>query len=215
MNLDGKTVYGSSTAAQRNAYLVANADRVLYGAAKANAVSGVHATALNLVDSVADVLTPAIVSLAKRMAKTADPHIRPIRVKNGREYYVMFVPSLAYRDFKNATATLNAHYYAANRGENNPLFEDGDLVWDGVILREVPEIETIAGGACDVAPCFLLGAQALGIGWAQRSKFDFDTFDYGNREGVAVSEIRGVEKLMYNNKAQGVVTVWVANVADT
>lgn len=212
------TVYASASEAQKDAWLAANSDRVLFGAAKGNNAANDHSAALLQIDSVNDVLTPAVVSLAKRMAKTADPHIRPIRVKNGREYYVLLCPSYAYRDYKAAAATLNMLYYAADRGSDNPLFTDGDLIYDGVVIREVPEIESITGvggGAIDVAPCFLLGAQALGVAWGQRTKFDTDTFDYGNREGVALSEIRGIEKLFFNSVQHGVLTLYVANVADT
>ena len=45
---DGNIVipYAAATAAQRNTWMVNNADRVLFGHIKANAVSGVYATAL-------------------------------------------------------------------------------------------------------------------------------------------------------------------------
>jgi hypothetical protein len=40
-----------------------------------------------------------------------------------------------------------------------------------------------------------------------------DSFDYGNRRGVAVAEIRGCEKLSFNS-FQSVVTGYVSAVGD-
>jgi N4-gp56 family major capsid protein len=215
-NVDGTTAYASTAAADRNTWLVANSDRVLFGAAVAN-YSGVHATDLQNVDSTTDVLSPGIVSLAKRRAKTADRHIRPVRVDGQGEHYVLFAPSVAFRDFKNNATYLPYLEYAEVRGKDNPLFGDGDLYWDGVVVHEVPEIATLTGvgaAAIDVAPCFLVGAQAVGIAWAQRTKAIFDERDYGNISGRGVKEIRGIDKLMFNSIQNGVHTIYVSGVAD-
>jgi N4-gp56 family major capsid protein len=217
--------YASASEGQKDAWLVDNADRVLFGAAKANAVSNDHSTALGLVDSTTDVLSPGIVSLAKRMAKTASPKIRPIMVDRQGEWYVMFVPSVAFRDLKTNATYAAALADARERGKDNPLFVDGDLMWDGVIVREIPEIATITGvggSSIDVAPCYLCGAQAVGVGWAQRTKSVTQMRDYDFVNGVGVSEIRGIEKLIFGSgaadtddlKQNGVVTVYVSGVAD-
>jgi hypothetical protein len=81
---DVQIPYASATAGQRNTWLTNNADRVLFGSTKSNASSNVMATALATVDTTNDKLTAAVVSLAKRIAKTANPRIRPITVKRGR-----------------------------------------------------------------------------------------------------------------------------------
>jgi N4-gp56 family major capsid protein len=217
--------YATATSTQRNTWLVDNADRVLFGAAKVNAVSGVHATALATVDSTTDVLSPAIVSLAKRIAQTASPKIRPIRLNEDEEWYVMFCPSRAFRDLANHSTMTQANRDALARGKDNPLFTGGSLLWDGVIIREIPDIATLSGvgnGSIDVDPCYLVGAQALGVAWAQRTKSTTNTRDYDFLHGVGVSEIRGVEKLLFGSgsgdtddlKDHGVVTVFVSGVAD-
>ena len=169
---DGNVIvsYAAATAGQRNTWLVNNADRVLFGASKSNAVSGVYATALLTVDNTADKMTAATITLAKRIARTAKPMIRPIRVNRDEEWFVMFVPSMAYRDLMLDPVIINALQYAWNRGSDNPLFTAGDLVYDGVIIREIPELPVLAGagtGGIDVAASYLCGAQALGIAWAQ------------------------------------------------
>ena len=218
--------YASATAAQRNYWLVNNADRVLFGASKSNAVSGVYATALLTIDNTADKLTAAQVTLAKRIARTATPKIRPIRINNDEEWYVMFVPSMAFRDLMLDPVIINALQYAWNRGSDNPLFTAGDILYDGVIIREIPELPMLAGvgtGGIDAAASYLCGAQALGIAWAQRTKVITNERDYGFFSGVGVQEIRGVAKLRFGVDPtidttkpvdNGVVTVWSAGVAD-
>lgn len=220
-NTDGVTAYASCTEAQKDAWLAANYvsatnTRVIFGATVSNSSTEDHSTSLGNVDSTTDKLLFDQLQLAKRLAKKADPHIRPVKIKGGREFYVMFCESYAFRDLKVDTETI--HQNGGVRGSDNPLFQDPDLMLDGVICREVPEIATITGvgnGSIDVSPNFLCGAQAVGLAWGQRSKFATDTFDYGNKKGVAVSEVRGVEKLTYNSIQHGVVTVYSSGVADS
>src|SRR4029077_11337526 len=127
----------------RNTWLTNNADRVLFGIAKSNAVSNVYATALTTIDNTADKLSAAQITLAKRIARTASPKIRPIRVSGDEEWYVLFVPSGPYRDLMNDPVIINALQYAWNRGSENPLFTAGDIIYNGVIIREIPELPTI------------------------------------------------------------------------
>lgn len=222
---DTTVAYADATAGQRNTFLTGNADRVLFGAAKANGSSNVWATALAQVDNTNDKLTSSTGSLAKRMAKIADPHIRPFKVpESGREYFVMFCNPYAFRDLKNDTAMQNANRDArAREGDamsKNPLFQDGDLIFDGVIYREVPELTqlTIAGAGTagiDVGQNFLCGQQAVGIAYGQQPTPRQNLIrDYGFRPGVAIEELRGQRKLSFNGVQYGIVTVLTAAVAD-
>lgn len=207
-----------ASAADKNAWLVLNQDRVLFGALRSNYSSGVHATALATCDTTADKLLTPIVTLAKSMAKLADPHIRPFKTKDGREYFVMFANPRSFRDLKADTAMTAANRDARQRDvESNPLFQDGDLIWDGVIIREVPEIPIItgAGSSTDIGPNFLCGAQALGVAWGQEPTFQTDLQkDYKFRPGVAIEELIRVQKLHFNGVQQGVVTVYTAAAAN-
>jgi len=193
--------YAAATAGQRNTWMVNNADRVLFGNSKANAVSGVMATALTTIDNTADKLTAAVVTLAKRIARTASPRIRPISVNDDEEWYVMFVPSLPFRDLMQDPVIINAMQYAWERGRDNPLFTAGDIMYNGVIIREVPEMPVIAdvgaGATVDVALSALCGAQALGVAWAQRMKSTTNTRDYNYMHGVGIQEMRGIGKLRW------------------
>lgn len=207
--------YANATAAQKNSWTSANSDRVLFGKVKSN-YNATHATALANLDNTDDKLTPAVVSLAKRIAKTADPHIRPFKTEDGREYFVMFAGSLPFRDLKEHSTMTQANREARPRDvESNPIFQDGDLIYDGVIIREIPEIGVFTNGTIDCSHSFLCGAQALAVGWGQMPRIVVDPKkDYEFRTGIATEEYRGIEKLFFNSKQHGVVTVYTAAVAD-
>jgi N4-gp56 family major capsid protein len=214
--------YAAASAAQRNTWLVNNSDRVLFGASKSNN-TGVYATSLTNIDNTADKLTAAQITLAKRIARTATPKIRPIRINNDEEWFVMFCPSMVFRDLMLDPVIINALQYAWNRGSDNPLFTAGDLIYDGVIIREIPELPVLAdvgaGGTVDAGASYMCGAQAIGIAWAQRTKVITNTRDYGFFNGVGVEEIRGVQKLRFGTDPtvdttkpvdNGIMTVWSA-----
>jgi N4-gp56 family major capsid protein len=227
----GGVSYAAATAAQRNAWLVANSDRVQFGSSVANGVSGVQVTALATLDNTADKMTGAVLSLAKRRAQTASPHIRPIRVneENDEEWFVTLMPSLVFRDFRNDPPVQLANKDARPRENgwmDNPLFSGGDLVWDGMIVREIPELPALVGqgtAGVDVAASYLCGAQALGVGWAQTTKTTTNVRDYGFFHGVGIQEIRAVGKLVFGKDPsvdtttlvdQGIYTIFTAAVAD-
>jgi len=221
---NGNGTTGSSTA-QKDAWLVDNHDRVLYGGAIVNSVSNVHATALGTVSAATGKLTYSAVSLAKRMAKTASPAIRPIELRSGEEWFVLFCNSMCFRDLKVSLATI--HQDAEVRGKDNPIFHDGDLVYDGVIIREIPEMAheggVLGSGGELVAANYMCGAQALALAWAQKTVSRTDETDYGAQHGVAIQEIRGIRKMLFGKQAgvdvgdlvdHGVFTIWSSAVAD-
>ena len=219
-----------SSAANRNAFNAANTDRVLFGALRSN-YSATWATAVGNIDTTNDKCTVASMSLAKRIAKNADPHIRPYRTGDGREYYVAFHGSRTFRDLKADTTMTQANREARSREGNgmddNPIFQDGDLLYDGIIHREVPEIDDqsalgtynftgIGAASADVRPVFLCGAQAVGIAWGQEPTPRTDmTKDYSFRPGVAIEELLGVKKLCFNGVQQGIVSAFFAAAADS
>ena len=209
----------------KDAWLAANTDRILFGAAKSNNSSNDHSASLSNVDATNDVLSTSIISLAKRMAGAATPKITPVTIKEDEEWYVMFANDLCFRDLKDDSTMTQANREAWTRGKDNPLFKGGDLIWDATIIREIAEIPEISGvgaASIDVAPNFLCGAGAVGVAWAKRPTPIFQDKDYKFRKGVGVMEMRGVEKLYYEDPdnagsdvQHGVVTVYCAAVADT
>lgn len=227
-SIDG-TAYGSAAEASKDAWLANNSDRVLFGAAKSNNAANDHSASLLNVDGTNDVLTGDIVSLHKRMCQTATnvngDGMRPFQYGEDMETFVMFVPSFAFRDLRSWMVTNGYWENAMERAKSNPLFSGPTSIeWDGVIVREIPEIGVLSGvgaASIDIAPCFLCGAQALGVAWAQRTKSTLrKEDDYGFQHGVGFFEMRGVEKIQYGQGGSsaidwGVGTLYVAGVADT
>jgi N4-gp56 family major capsid protein len=207
MTADGdvQITYAAATAAQRNTWLVNNADRVLFGSSTANHVSGVMATSLTTLDTTADKMSGAVLSMAKRRALMASPRIMPMRISGDEEWFVCFMHPYAFRDFRNDPNVMQANRDAWTRGSDNPLFTGGDLLWDGVVVREIPEMTVIpgagAGGTTDVAASFLCGAQAIGIGWAQKPRSTTNSRDYNFMHGVGIQEMRGIAKLRFGTDA--------------
>ena len=203
--------YGTATEVEKDAWLVANSDRVLFGTGVGAFTD--HSADLLLVTN-AMTLSKAIVSKAKGKAETASPIVRPVTVTEDEETYVLFCGSGAFRDLKTDLGSVLEN--AAVRGKENPLFRDGDLMYDGVVIRKIPEIAaigTVGAASARVEPYYLCGAQALGIGWAQRTKSTTDVRDYGFVKGCGIHEMRGIEKLIFNGKDHGVFTGYVGALA--
>lgn len=218
--------YGSSSVAQRDTWTVNNRDRVLFGTSTSN-YNATFATAVGGLGS-GQSLTPEALSLMKRMAQSASPKVKPVYVKEmDQEWFVAFIGPRAWRDLTEDNPTTNplilANRDARIRGVDNPLFTGDSLVWDGMILREIPEIAALTNvsGSLSVAiePVYLCGAQAVGVAWAQRTKSTTDVDDYEFLHGVGVQEIRRIEKLRFGTAAgqdtttpkdHGIVTAFVA-----
>jgi N4-gp56 family major capsid protein len=179
------------------------------------------------VDSIAatDVLTVSIIRQAKMKAKLANPKVKPLRIK-GKDFYVMFIHPKQAWDLKNASSSIwaQAQREAQVRGDKNPIFTGSLGVWDGVILFEHEYVPQLTGDGASVvfsagnttyAPngvvvdrALLCGRQAVGAAFTSESfKMSEETFDYGNKKGVATGIIGGVQKMMFNSKNYGVVTV--------
>ena len=224
-------LFDAATAGQRNTWLTANADRVLFGGSTGNLVAG------NFASSCANVtagltLSAATLTKAKRMAKKANPRIRPYQLKNGREYFVCFAGSNAFRDLQNDTTMINANTQARPREgdglSKNPLFQDGDLIYNGIIIREIPEIDirlptfyvTAGGSSSQISPVWLCGQAALAWLWGRMPTPTFlKEDDYQFFRGAGVKMAYGIMKIAKKDTAGllkdwGVFTLFVASPAD-
>lgn len=175
--------------------------------------------------AITDVLTTALISKAKLVARLATPSVRPLRV-NGKDYYVMFIHPKQAWDLKNASSSVwaQAQRDAQVRGDSNPIFTGALGIWDGVILFEheyVPQLTgdgasvvfsagntTYAPNTVPVYRSLLCGRQAAAALFTTDS-FNMveETFDYKNKKGCATGIIGGVQKVQFNSKNYGVVTV--------
>jgi N4-gp56 family major capsid protein len=206
-------LYESATSTEKQTWSTSNADRVLFGTLVSNRDASTFATSLsNIAD--AQTMTKSVVSLAKRIAMQASPAIRPYKTADGYEWYVMFVGSNAFRDLKNDLVTVHTTAYQ-NKGEKNVLFQDGDLMWDGVIVRQVPEISgfvtdvwtsllTAGASSHRVEPYWLCGQQAAALCWGQMARPTMlDQTDYDFVKGVGIDMAYGTAKLFKQHPAAG------------
>lgn len=210
-----EALYHEASTAQKNAWSAANQYRILYGDTEGN-YSATHATGLTAVAAASDALTAANVSLMKVMARRRQrtatgasvdvPSVRPIRTgSQGREFYVCFTDTKNFQKLKADQTMVAANRDARPRDvASNPLFQDGDLLWDGVVIREVPEIPQTSS---TVSPAYFCGAQALGFAWGQMPRgTERKEDDYGFIKGVGVESLWAVEKLRYQGIDHGLVT---------
>lgn len=222
-SVNGKA-YSAASEAEKDAWLVDNADRVLFGAARSNNSANDHSASLANIDGTNDVLTRSAVDLMKRLARTCSPKIRPISDKgNGKKVYVAYAHPYAFRDLANNMEGVLDDTTAA--GQAMKLFEGGDLLWRNVIIKELEDMPVYSGvgaGAIDVAPVYLIGAQCIGYATAKRWKTIEKRFDYDDKAGCAIEAIDGFDKLTFgtgagdtdDQKDYGLVTGFFAAVAD-
>lgn len=211
-------LYSAANATERNTWNQANQDRILYGNEFGN-YNATHATALANLTATDDRFSAATVRLAREKAEDASPKIDPLTTNDGYERFIMFVGSRAYRD-----AWADPEIYQANKDarpregsswQNNPIFREGDLLYDNVIIRKVPEIDKycLVSGAgdsgVDVSMSFLCGRSALGLVWGQMPEpTKLDDTDYQFRKGVGIDMAYGVGKLFFKDSGSGDLVQW-------
>jgi hypothetical protein len=170
----------------------------------------------------------------KRRAMAAVPRIRPYQDNDGYDYWVCFVDPNQFRDLSNDQTIVNANMYARpreNRFKENPLFNDGDILYDGIIVRQVPELLTriptvfvTAGtGGIQINAAHLCGQSAVAQFYGQLPRpTQLDVTDYGFNRGVGIEMAYGISKVAKDTpgtsatlKDWGVFTGFFASVNDT
>lgn len=222
----------AASAANMDTWVTNNTDRILYGTAKGNLTSGDHTTSLATIDTTNDKMDRGMVELLKRMAQDANPLIRPVMLKGDEPWYILYLGKYSFRDLRTDLET--SHQNAGPRSmQDNPLWKGGDLVWDGVIVKEVPDIDkfidntsgsglwdgvwganatgdsllTAGASSTRVGVGFFCGAQALGFGVGKTASFKRrNEDDYGHQNGVAISAKHDIKKTFFNNKQHGMIT---------
>jgi len=214
------TAFTSRTSSIADSWLVENNDRVVFGAASPG-LTDLSADLL-LLDTTADLFNFTALDAMILKAKTANPKLRPMRDPgNGKRYWVVFANP---HSFKNLRDSLDTEVLANTVVEMqaSKLFEGGDIMWNGAIVKEVDDLPIYAnlgsGGTTNVTPVYLCGAQALAVAYAKRWKTVTQQFDYDDKDGIAVDSIYGVRKIIFGTgvndtdffKDHGVVTGFFA-----
>lgn len=174
-----------------------------------------------------------VISRVKRMAKLANPMVKPIMV-DGEERYVVVIHPYQAKDLRAESAWQEAQRGANIRGESNPIFSGALGIWDGVIVHEYDRITTRLGDGTGTDPttywesgdpldssseyaarALFLGAQACCKAWAQRPGWYEKQFQYGRVPGVATDTIYNVEKTEFNSEDFGVIAIDTCYTADS
>jgi len=230
----------AASAANMDTWNTNNQDRILYGSAKSNLTAGDHTTSLGTIDTTADKMDADMVELMKRMAQDADPLIRPIMVKDDEPWYILYLGKYAFRDLRSDLDTRLQNAAPRSLSEN-PIWTGGDLVIDGVIVKELPDldkfIDSTGSGLWDgvwganatgdslktggdsssrVSVGFLCGAQAVGFGIGKTAGFRRrKEDDYEHLSGVGISAKHDIKKTFYNNKQHGLLTTFHSAAVDS
>ncbi len=210
--------WSAATAGNKNSWVTANYDRVVFGSVIAN-YSTTFATAVANVDSTADKMTAAVGSLMKNVAQQTGvdpnnpgvyngrPKISPWQLKStDQEWYLALVGSRAMRDLKADPTMYQANRDARERESNptksNPIFTGGGLTYDGVYYLEIPEItqrlllKGVGTASIDVEPVFLLGQGALAYVMGQMPRpTQLEDGDYDFVTGMGIEAQYGVGKI--------------------
>lgn len=234
----------AASAANMDTWNTNNQDRILYGAAKSNLSAGNHTTSLGNIDVTNDKLTAGRVTLIKRMAEQASPLIRPIMVNEDEPWYVLWIDTYGFRDLQVDSTIAQANRDARPREVmENPIFTGGDLVYNGVIIKKVPEIADFIDGGSNVGDAFsgawganatgdnlvtsgdstsrvgvgfLTGAQAVHFAIGRMASFKRrKEDDYEHLAGVGVSMKHDLKGIFYNNKQHGKFTVFYSAAVDS
>ena len=235
----GATNSSAASAANMDTWVTNNSDRIMYGTATAF-TAGDHTTSLGNIAST-EKMTATLIEILKRKAMDADPLIRPIMIKGDEPWFVLYLGKYAFRDLRNDSTFAAVNRDARPRNLDNPLFAGGDLLWDGIVIKEIPDIDkfidstgsglwdgvwgagaasgdTLATGGTSSARLsmgWLCGAQALGFGIGRTASFKRrKEDDYEHLNGVAISCKHDIKKTFYNNKQHGVLTTFHAAALD-
>lgn len=158
----------------------------------------------------ADTMSVAVVQKAKRKARLATIKVNPIIIK-GKPHYIMLMHDYQAKALKADTAWTSGQYYAALRGETNPIFQGGLGMIDGVILKEYERCKTYntwgAGLNLTGARALLLGAQAGVHAFGQLPQWYEKLFQYNRIPGVACDIIWKAAKTVFNTEDFGTIAV--------
>jgi hypothetical protein len=218
VSIDGRSVT-TATEANKDTWITNNADRVVAGIALSNVTTDHSATLANC-DTTNDTPRASIIDLARSKAKLSNPKITPFMVDgDANEWYVLFCGTRVFRYFEQDATILAADRESRARDagalKNNPMFTGGELLYRGVIIKEIPEIPVLSGvgnSGADVGVAFLCGRQALAWAVGQEMRSIEDMSDYEFRRGLGIEMLDAYKKIHFGASPvqHGVVTVYMA-----
>lgn len=157
----------------------------------------------------ADTMTVALIQKSRRTARLASPKIRGTVIK-GKERFMMIMHDYQTKALKADDDWKNGQYYAAIRGETNPIFSGALGMIDGVVLHEYERVVTYntwGGSTLTGARALLLGRQAGVHAFGQLPKWYEKLFDYNRIPGVALDIVWRAAKTVFNSQDHATIAV--------
>ena len=152
-----------------------------------------------------DIMNTAILDELQDFAKTADSKyaMRPIRSKNGEEYYMLVLHPKAAIDLRRDSRwEKRALASMTGRGslEGDPIATGAIGVWEHIIVKEAQFIKTHTNdaGSLPFARNLLLGAEAAVMAYGQHLDYTEELLDHRRIISDAADEIRGIRKVTFD-----------------
>lgn len=203
-------VQAQATTTQLNAWLTANTDRIQFGGNDTVPVSGNFASSVAACTTAGDYPSATNLTKLKDRADTAhqSPNrygIEPVRIGDDDETGYVLLASLGYfnklrqdTDIKEFNKALTQNS-GSGGGMKNPYFASGDLMWDNIVIKRVPEMgehrDIVNTTDKTFSRAILLGKQALALCLGDDTQFRPYERDAGNIKAVAIRESLGVGKV--------------------
>lgn len=183
--------------------------RVDYNSTKFETVevneAGSDTTSLLSAMATSDIMNTQILDVLQDFAKTADSRyaMRPVRSKNGEEYYILVLhPKAAISLRQDARWEKRAIASMTGKGslEGDPIATGAIGVWEHIIVKEAEFVKTHTNdaGTLTIARNLLLGAEAAVMAWGQTLDYSEELLDHKRIISDAADEIRGIRKLCFD-----------------
>ena len=161
-----------------------------------------------------DVMNTQILDHLQDFAKTGNSKyaMKPIRAKNGEEYYMLVLHPKAAIDLRN-DARWEKRALAAMTGrgslEGDPIATGAIGVWEHIIIKEANFIKTHtnAAGSLSIARNLLLGAEAAVMAYGQTMDYSEELLDHKSILSISADEIRGIKKLTFDGVDMNIAQV--------
>jgi N4-gp56 family major capsid protein len=153
--------------------------------------------------------TPSWAMIVELKAFAKDNYVRPIRTKDGIEFFHIFITPQGMAKLKQDPDYKEIVKDAGPRGASNQLFKGTDTVMvDGVAISEYRHVFNTKGAAngskwgasseTDGQRILFCGAQALGMADIGNAYWVEKGFDYDNQQGISIGKIAGFLKPVFH-----------------
>lgn len=160
------------------------------------------------IDDSEDQVSYEMIVKARTLAE--DNYIRPLRTKNGVEWYNIFMTPKGFEALKLDENFQKAYRSARERGPNNPLFQGANVIYlDGMAIYKHRYVYNTTGAASgekwgqsgtdDGQRVLLCGAQALALADLGAPYWVEKKFDYDNQPGISVGKMGGLLKPKFHS----------------